>query len=208
MLGSHDSFTYLKTGNILIDAASRFWRCQEKTIDEQYKCGVRVFDVRVIDSNEDGFVWWRVGHGLAKVKQRFINLENICLYFKQQYPEAIIRIILESGGNNESIVERFKNESETILNKYKEIIWEIVIKKPWIYIYQSGMFKSIDDVTCKLFNWNLSESIWDNLKHFEITSSSIKAWAKKHNPTKITKKMKEDKKTLYFMDYVGTYPKL
>ena len=47
MIGSHNSFTYLKSTNSVINAVSAFWRCQVKSIQEQYKAGVRFFDVRV-----------------------------------------------------------------------------------------------------------------------------------------------------------------
>ena len=46
MIGSHNSFTYLKSTNSVINAVSAFWRCQVKSIQEQYKAGVRFFDSR------------------------------------------------------------------------------------------------------------------------------------------------------------------
>ena len=208
MLGSHDSFTYLNTGNVLIDFFSKFWRCQTKSIAEQYKLGVRLFDIRVIDSKEDGKIWWRVGHGAAKVKQRFINLENICLYFKEQYPGSYIRLMLESGANNLEIRARFENEAAEVIQKYSDMIWTVYIKNPWICMYNSNQFTEVQDTCCHLFNWHIDKDLWTNIKNFEFSLGSIKGWAKKHNPSKITKKMKDDKKKLYFMDYIGEYPKL
>ena len=40
MLGSHDSFTYMVARNGIVDTFTSFWRCQEKTIKEQYDLGV------------------------------------------------------------------------------------------------------------------------------------------------------------------------
>lgn len=208
MVGSHDSFTYLSTGNTLIDFFSNFWRCQTKTIAEQYKLGVRVFDIRVINDDEDNFDWWQIGHGIAKVKQRFPNLESICLYFKEQYPGSYIRIMLETGANKTKIRARFEKEASEIIQKYGDMIWTIYIKNPWICMYNSNKFKEVKDTCCHLFNWHLDQDLWTNIKNFELSSSSIKGWAKKHNPAKITKKMKDDPNVLYFMDYVGVYPKL
>lgn len=207
MIGAHDTFTYLKTNNTWAKLFPVFWRCQEKTIDELYKKGVRCFDVRVIHENADGFNWWRIGHGIATLEQRFVNLNNICIYFKKEYPGAIIRIILESGFTEEAIA-RFKKEVEKVKKSHKDIIWTINIKKPWEELYRGKVFNSENDYCCHLFNWNLEKSIWENFKSFDMSSWSIKSWAKSHNPKEITKKMIEDKDNLYFMDYVDIYPEI
>ena len=208
MIGSHDTFTYLKTNNILAKACALFWRCQEKTIHEQYKAGIRVFDIRVsLEKDKADFYWWRIGHGFVEVEQRFVNLKNICIYFKKEFKNSIIRIILEKDFNERSI-ERFKEEANVVIEEFSDMIWGIYIKKPWTELYNSGKFKVVNDYCCHLFNWNLERSILDNLKEFDISSWNIKSWAKKHNPPKITKKMKDDKETLYFMDYAGIYPEL
>ena len=206
MLGSHDTFTYLKTSNIIAKASTAFWRCQEKSIQDQYKFGVRLFDVRVINEDKNEFSWWRIGHGFAKVEQRFVNLKNICIYFQKEFPGSIIRICLESGCSDEKIVEQFKKEAADVFENYKDMIYTINIKKPWVDLYVGKRFKKTEYYACHLFNWNLEKSILENLKTFDMSAGSIKSWAKKHNPDKITKEMKDDPDTLYFLDYVGVYP--
>lgn len=208
MIGAHDTFTYLDTDNVLVNLISRFWRCQVKSVSELYKAGVRVFDIRVINNDENDFEWWYIGHGLAKVKQKFPNLESICLYFKEQYPGSYIRIMLETDADKLSIRNRFEREASEIIEKYSDIIWTIYIKNPWICMYDSKRFKTVNDTCCHLFNWHIDKDLWTNIKNFEFSSGSIKGWAKNHNPSKITKKMKTDPNTLYFMDYVGVYPEL
>ena len=206
MIGAHDTFTYLKTTNFFAKTFPAFWRCQEKTVEELYNMGVRVFDVRVINESKDGFNWWRIGHGIATLEQRFVNLNNICIYFKQEYPGSIIRIVLESGFDEGSL-ERFKKEAKSISKKYADMLWTITIKKPWedLYVFRQFIYK---EYCCHLFNWNLEKSILENFKSFDMSSWSIKSWAKAHNPKEITKEMIEDKDTLYFMDYIGIYPEI
>ena len=48
--------------------------------------------------------------------------------------------------------------------------------------------------------WLSGVSFWDNIKRFNFFST-IKKWAKKHNPT-ISSTLKEDSTNIYFMDYV------
>jgi hypothetical protein len=55
-----------------------------------------------------------------------------------------------------------------------------------------------------LFNWDVDASLSQNIKNFSLQASSIKKWAKNHNP-EITQEMIDDKDTLYFMDYVNLH---
>lgn len=206
MIGTHDSFTYLNTGNIFIDIFNMFWRCQVKTLDEQYELGVRVFDIRVIAVEKDGIVCWEVGHGIARVRQYFVNLEDICVYFKKNYPGSFVRIMLEKNGNDLGIRASFEKEAIEAIQKYADMIWTIYVKNPWICMYSNKKFKEVKDTCCHLFNWHIDKDLLTNIKNFEFSSGSIKGWAKKHNPSKITKEMIDDPNILYFMDYVGVYP--
>ena len=105
-----------------------FWRCQTKTLDEQYKLGVRAFDIRVIAVEKDGMVCWEVGHGIARVKQYFVNLEDICVYFKKNYPGSFVRIMLEKNGNDLGIRAAFEKEAIEAIQKYGDMIWTIYVK--------------------------------------------------------------------------------
>lgn len=214
MLGSHDTYTYLKANNILANAVSSFWRCQTLTIDEQYKIGARVFDVRVIHEEKDGMLWWRIGHGFAELQQRFPNLQSICLYFKEQYPGSVIRLVLEKNCTDEEAKSRFITEAEKIKKKFSSMIWCVCIKKPWTEIWRGTGLKTVkktEDLICHLFNWDGGQTIAYNLKHInnlDLSITSIKKWAQKHNPKEITQEMIDDPTTLYIMDYLGVYPKM
>lgn len=74
MIGSHDTFTYLKPCNPIYKLGSRWWRTQCKSIDEQYTFGVRFFDIRVCrDGNQ-----WRLCHGVVNLKMTFSTIKDIC----------------------------------------------------------------------------------------------------------------------------------
>ena len=198
MIGSHDSFTYLKATSKVVELFSRFWRCQDKTIKEQYDNGVRCFDVRVFGDTVNNKFIWRIAHGAAELLQTFISLTAVLSYFKTQYPESIVRIVLEKG--DQSIVDKFKKQSETILKgKNKNLIWELVIKDNWEVIYHNDQYRCVD-YSCHLFNWDTSKGVWENLKHINLSASSIKGYAKDHNP-EITQEMIDDKDVIHFMDY-------
>lgn len=200
MIGSHDSFTYMVARNKIVNTFTGFWRCQDKTIKEQYDLGVRVFDIRVNKDIQEGKFTWQVSHGHAKFNQNFVTLNAICSYFKKQYPEAYLRIVLESGADDEETIEKFKTQATKAFKNYKSILWCIVIKKPWTTLYIGKAFDT-KDYSCHLFNWDVNKDLWENIKSFEISSYSIKSYAKKHNP-QITKEMIDDPNVLYFMDYV------
>lgn len=208
MIGSHDTFTYLKTSNILAKLFTMFWRCQEASIEEQYKCGVRFFDVRVIHEKKKKIERWRIGHGIAKVNKTFNTLTEICDYFKNQFPGSKVRIVLESGCSNKYILERFRREVDELTKDLLDVVFQIIIKTPWTIIYQNGSFELWVGYNCELFNWDLDKTIIENIKQFDTSSWSIKKWAKKHNPVEITQEMIDDPDVLYFMDYVCVYPKL
>lgn len=203
MIGTHNTFTYLEATNSLYNVFNAFWRCQEISVRDQYNMGVRLFDIRVSEVFENGKKWWQVGHGIAKVKQKFVNLENICIYFKSQYPGSMIRLMLEDKSDEEAILNRFKKEADTVIKKYKDMIWTIYIKRPWTLLFEGKHF-DIKEYCCYLFNWDVDASLSQNIKNFSLEASSIKKWAKNHNP-QITQEMIDDKDTLYFMDYVNLH---
>ena len=104
MIASHDSYTYQKPKNILLNLISNFWKCQKKDINEQYNLGVRVFDVRVYRYNNV----WGTAHGMIHFNQSFNTLSDICKYFKDNFEGSIIRIYLEDNVNdNEEIKNLF-----------------------------------------------------------------------------------------------------
>lgn len=193
MIGSHNSFTYLKSTNSVINAVSAFWRCQVKSIQEQYKAGVRFFDVRVKGEKRGSMIVWRTCHGKASLDRTFISLQAICATFNSLGKNIMIRIILE---DNEYKDEFLKQVNEKIIGKQEIVKW-VAIKKPWENIYYAKDMPKIVDYT--YVPWNTGEDFWYNIKNFKF--SSIATWAKNNNPD-MTPEMFKDTKICYFMDYV------
>lgn len=202
MIGSHDSLTYDKPLNILMNLISIFWRTQNLDISKQYEAGVRIFDIRVSRYNN----MWYGAHGIYKCKNiKFKSISDICKQFKNEYPDTIIRIYLENNvkNKNKDILDLFLKESEEAYNKYESTIWEIGTHFPWVSYYKNLNlpFNEIKSYHCNLFNWDPNKSFWYNITHFDFSNMSIKKHAKKHNP--IIDKELIDSKTLHFMDFIN-----
>lgn len=186
MIGSHNTFTYLSPKSKIFGRFKWLWRCQDKPFDEQYKLGVRFFDIRVFRESE---YCWRVAHGLVNFKLFFIDLTSISNYISQNYPDAIFRLILEKGSAEDEI--KFK---ESLKNLKSKNVYQVIVKKGWKVLYlRNGLVLDIIDYTLLS-----GKSFWYNLVHFNFNTIKHNS---KSNPT-ITKEMVEDKNVVYFMDYV------
>lgn len=200
MLGSHNSYTYLKGVNgSLYNRFVKYWRCQTKTIQEQYKAGVRFFDIRVCTENvkigDKERVMWRSCHGKVNVDNLFTTLSILCKQFQSLGSDVKIRILLEKGSSND--VNFFKQEVDKVLKRYSSMITQIVIKDNWEVLYED--WKGLSLIDYCYIPWNSGKSWWYNVTHFSF--SSISSWAKKHNPT-ITDEILKDCNTIYFMDMI------
>lgn len=178
MLGSHNTFTYKSAKWKIFNLFSNFWRCQDKTIDEQYNLGVRYFDIRV-RKIKNGY---QICHGIIDVKRTFMSLDEICYYIGLNYPNSTFRLVLERGDKSEFLrnvefIKTFKN------------LDEVIIKKPWKTIYKRKEALPIIEYSFEDWTWkNLFKCLYKNL---------IK------NKEKISiKDALEDKSTIHLMDYV------
>lgn len=192
MIGSHDSFTYLKSTNSVYNSFSATWRTQTKTIAEQYSVGVRYFDLRVTLERRGNRNMWQAVHGAARLDKIFISLKAVCELINS-YGDAYFRLLLE----NNKYEKEFKESLAGLPEQYPSLVY-VAMKNPWTEIYSDSNFQvPIEDFS--YIPWNTGQSFMWNLKHFK--PNTIKNYAKKHNP-KITKEMIEDKERIYFMDFV------
>ncbi len=185
MIGSHNSFTYLKPIKKIYKFFSWFWKTQNKTIKEQYKIGVRYFDVRVRQDNNH----WVVCHGKVDLDLKFSSLEELCIIF-QNMDNCKLRLILERGDDY-----KFKQEIKNLINKYSVLSF-IGIKKGWEELFNNDPI--IFDYTYT--PWLSGLNFWQNIKRFNFLST-IKRHANKHN-VRITPMLIKDK-YVYFMDYIN-----
>lgn len=189
MIGSHDSYSYLEAKSSAMNLITRYWRTQNKSITDQYKAGVRFFDIRVKrEVDENGRTTWRTCHGSAEFSKVFTTLKSICIYFTSTLKNCYFKIWLEKGSDEDW--EYFTKEIDPLIQKYKNL-WQVVRKDPeTIYVQRYGA--KVEYYACEMEKiGNLAKGIY---------SYPIKEWAKEHNP-KITQEMIDDPNTLYFMDY-------
>lgn len=185
MIGTHDSYTYLKARNRVYEWFSFLWRTQSKSIEQQKEAGVTYFDIRVY--RDYAHLGWRVCHGIVDFDIIFDSLENILT----EFPTYKVRIILERGGDIEEVwfakdiekVKDFTNLSFACIKKD----WKVLIDRD----------PAIIDYTYT--PWLSSLSFWENIKRFNFFST-IKRWAKRHNP--IIGRGLVNSEVVHFMDYV------
>lgn len=191
MIATHNSFTYKRSTNKLFEYFNCFWRCQTKTIKEQFDSGVRFFDIRVYKKKDS----WNFAHGLVNLYGGVNSLEVLYRYLCMTFPSVKCRLILEKGDSS-----TFIEEINSLKDKYESfgnVVYQCIIKKGWEIIYSSNEdFQIIDYCYTPIIS---NKSLLYNLTHFKI--STIKRYAKKHNPI-ITQKMKEDVHVIYFMDFI------
>ena len=186
MIGTHDSFTYLKAKNKIYELFSFLWRTQTKSIKEQKELGVKYLDVRVHKTKDNQ---WELCHGLVNFNKQYNTLYNLM----EDLSDFKVRLILEKGTKADE--EVFKFIIYKLSYKYSNLVFS-AIKKDWRILYNKDLI--LMDYTYIPFYSNLS--FWQNIKRMNWFST-IRKWSKKHNPT-ITQEMKDDVNIVYFMDRV------
>ena len=213
MIGSHDTFTYLKSTSWIFNNCKKYWKCQCKSIDEQYKAGIRMFDIRLYRDGK----FWKPCHGAVNLKGiKWVSLVNLISYMNNNFKEAIFRIWLEKG--NEADENLFKRETEIvkyyIADGHESLLWRVGIKntKEWKngifnrnqYLYNNGYkFALVDTWVSPAYE--LHESI-DNIN--DVLHKDLRKGARKinsllpfFNDKESLNQMICSKDTLYLLDY-------
>lgn len=187
MIGSHDSFTYMAARNPLVNGFKGLWRTQDKSIEAQYKSGVRFFDIRLF---RDGRVW-RAAHGLAEFGMTYRDLSGAARDFAKMFPGCRFRIWMEKGSDKEW--ELFKEEAELLKKRYRWALAQLVRKNPEEIYYQCEDYPRIEYLAFREWTWkNVLRGLF---------GSPIRKWAKEKNITP-TKEQRADRDTVYFMDFL------
>lgn len=151
MIGSHNSFTYLPSTNWLYNRFQRLWRTQCKSIEEQYKFGIRFFDIRVYKEGN----MWRLCHGAVNLSYyRLFSLHSLCNLFDTCYPDALYRIILEKGDTYDILNEAGFQDPANLCACHPNL-WRVDIKNYHYYkgyvcnnnqaLYDKGYKFALDD---------------------------------------------------------------
>lgn len=194
MIGSHNSFTFKKSTNSLFNLFSGCWKCQNKTLTQQYEAGVRFFDLRVFRKDD---THWGLAHGLVNLSGGYDTITTLLMIMHSSFPEAYFRVILEKGSSDDK--KLFKDEIADAIVDLKGVtkIYQAIIKSNWEIVYSSNKEFIMKDYC---YTPVLSgKSFWYNLTHIKL--STIKKWAKKHNP-EITQELIDDPVVVHFMDFI------
>lgn len=103
-IATHNSLSYAPVKQWYLKPFSWIAKCQSKSIDEQYKKGVRFFDIRLKDH--------KVAHGIIKYS---IVLQDTLKYLDTKN-DVIVRVLFEGGDE-----ECFQSECELIETLFPSI---------------------------------------------------------------------------------------
>lgn len=206
MIGSHDTFTYMKPTIRLFELFSRLWRTQKRSISEQYAFGVRFFDLRVCWHKGK----WCFAHGLATFDFGFPQIADICSYMNEFFPLAVYRIVLERG--NRKVEKRFIGDVLDIprLSRYGNL-WLVDIKKN--RIWRGQILNRSELLAAKGFKFCRNASVFNSPneeKHGMVNmenfwKADLKADAKRinerMNDLTTQQRMLDSMDKLYLIDY-------
>lgn len=185
MIGSHNSFTFLHPRIKILKLFSWLWKCQNKTIGEQYRNNVRYFDLRVRRRNNR----WQLCHGIVDLDRDYESLDQLLSIFTS---DCIFRVILEKGSVEDETL--FCNEITRLSFAFPNLD-TACIKKGW-KIIKPQQYNLVD---YSYVPWHSDWTFWDNIKSFNFFTT-IKRWARKHNPVISDITVKSTK--IYFMDFI------
>lgn len=202
---SHDSLTGFKPVNPLWNLFKRWWKCQDKTLAEQYANGVEVFDIRVCRYHNQ---WWGC-HGLVRFNIHWFSLPALCNWLDLCYPKVFYRIVLERGSNTD--VQHFLRESLHIRQLKYPKLWRVDIKSSdcqymgEVYNHNSLLFqkgylwashKTWDLPFCKEIHGSINKSNWYKIN---LKKEAIKIW---ENEISKEKDLLGHKEVLYTLDFI------
>lgn len=128
IIGSHNSMTYAKSKNWIMNLFSFFWKCQNNSIIEQFENGARCFDLRIRlkfpDKNPNLMINdWVFVHGSCEFKNyEFISQMNLLNSLAVNNNETLyIRLILDEDEENLSQESGFIELCTSLQNRYNAL---------------------------------------------------------------------------------------
>ena len=184
MIGTHNSLTCYSASKRWMRLFSFMWRCQKLTISRQFEKGATFFDIRV-RFNDDGDYCFC--HGLVDIVSWW-DITTLLDFIKKN--GGFCRIVVERGspiGIFDIIPSEYLSDGTVI---------QVIVKKGWKVLYSNT--DNIEMVDHTYVPVNTGKGFWWNVRHFK--PSTIKRWARKHNPKFDEDTIKDDK--IHFVDYL------
>lgn len=154
-LGTHNSMSYLPPKKWYMYPFRFMAKCQSKSIEEQYKLGARMFDLRIhYDKNDMP----EFRHGSMAFKG---NVEEVLKLLNRKRNKCYIRLLLETKNNKDLFRQQilFIKDCERWESEYKKLIFFCGRRKfDWHIIYE---FKNSEPVINQLVS-SMTWKIWDD----------------------------------------------
>ena len=198
ILGAHNANTYLEPRKWWMKLINFTSKCQKLTINDQFKHGVRYFDLRIRYNKKLGM--FINCHGLVEYYESlWVTVYNLSYLAEKIKPEPIyIRFVYDDTFNNNindyNFTDLFIKQIYPIFRHDENIIWQLIKKSSWEYIYYNNSPKP-EIVDC-----------FKNYKGYKWIPWP-RWWAKKNNK-RLKKFMDEyqegtpDKDTVFLFDFV------
>ena len=192
MLGSHNTMTYLPPKKWWMKFINWTAKCQEVDILEQYKLGVRWFDLRVrfVDDGSNKVRNWEpeFGHGLISYKGDVFDTIKALNDIGES--PVYVRVLLETSKPDDLQETCFRRFCTIIEDSYKNL--QFIggeAKYDWKKKY---LFKQIYEVPTFAESYSSMNADWTKLNDI-----FPKRWAKKHNA------LAREQYTNIILDYVN-----
>lgn len=151
--GSHNTMTYLDPDNKIINLFKWIYKCQSKTIIEQYGEGCRCFDLRVKRKNNR----WVFAHGLYETSrhtwEEVLNKFNALAVLNNT--KIYIRIILETSKYNKESEDEFIKFCKNVKERYSPslIFFGGRRKYDWKELYDFGFHPLVEQFVGSMKSW-------------------------------------------------------
>ena len=174
ILGTHNSWSYVKPLKWYMKPFHFVAKCQSKNIEKQYtEYGVRLFDLRVKWYNGT----WYVAHGSILFNMNVYDaLEDLKALHENNSDKCYLRIILEYNSNETvsgDIIVKFIQFCEYVKENYNDvfILFGGLLKSTWKTIYDFGTDEITLDgkysSTTSLFNISEDSKFYSFLKRID-----------------------------------------
>jgi hypothetical protein len=175
-----------------------FWRCQNKTIEEQIDAGVRFFDLRVVWDRK--LHWWQFAHGLVRFGGT-VSVEGVIALLEMH--KCLYRIVLECGTEYDEVLFRYG----FVHAKYIEAWWgnhphciAAIIKRGWRSIRSRRFdyaYKNMQLADHSFVPFHSDRPWWKQLSWKMFCTPRL--WAKRHNT--VQQGWEEDRDTVHLYDF-------
>lgn len=177
MLGSHNSFSYLKPTKWWMRLFTTWAKCQDKTIIEQYNAGVRYFDIRIA-FKKDGSV--RLVHNL--VDYHPTNLFEALRTLKNK-PDVYLRILLDmrkkprNAEDTAKVLQWFYSFIDYVMQDSVATIDKAIIFWNWKHIIDAGanVTECHASVSAKWYEYILGTKRWARKHNQEVMATENNA---------------------------------